>query len=455
MADDGLVAELKAALVAARAEWQPSSRLRIACNGAMLDDAAPLADAVNTGGRFIVVVGSAPPVTPQAPPADVLPAVPPPSLDELFSLASPAALGVLLKLASNVLGAPDEAKFRRVRRGNQMVAGKVLCHAKGEVWLAALGFEAAPASAGGVEAADEDIPLVTTISAAALRPVHAALTRAVDGARPSRVCVAKGWVVHGLCIELGDGSRCGAFLENDGSRMDLTDDAGLARRGGAWHEAEAGERLVAVRGRHSAMGYLCGEVHLVLSSGRTLPIVGENASVFGASFEYAVPPLDELADILFADGKCVGITLRSEALQRQAAATQSANPQGAKSPPPPPAELERPRVLHSVAQLHSWAAARATEAPRPRAPTAPTTALPKRPRALACHDCRGGYNPLADDEYLNCFRGWEAVDVFVYFGHHRVSMPPRVWVEARRPRGLAFEEPPRSLRGAFSRTPPH
>ena len=74
--------------------------------------------------------------------------------------------------------------------------------------------------------------------------------------------------MHGLVLEFCDGSRGGAFLENDGSRMDVTDDAGLLRRGGVWHDAAPGERLVGLRGRHSTMGYLCGSVTLLLSSGR-------------------------------------------------------------------------------------------------------------------------------------------------------------------------------------------
>ena len=49
---------------------------------------------------------------------------------------------------------------------------------------------------------------------------------------------------------------------------------------------------------------------------------------------------------------------------------------------------------------------------------------------------RGGYNQTADVDYLNCFRGWEAIDVFCYFGHNRVSMPPGVWVSACHQRGV-------------------
>ena len=128
----------------------------------------------------------------------------------------------------------------------------------------------------------------------------------------TRVCVGKGWVVHGLALEFGDGSRAGAFLENDGTRMDLKDDAGLTRREGVMREVPTGERVVAVRGHASTMGYLCGSLTLMLSSGKEIACIGENANVFGAAFEYVVPEGDELADITFADGNCTGVVLRSQ-----------------------------------------------------------------------------------------------------------------------------------------------
>ena len=75
------------------------------------------------------------------------------------------------------------------------------------------------------------------------------------------------WISAGfdwVCI----GSVFGDFLENDGRRMDLADDGGMARRGGVWRAAEPTERVVQVAGRASTMGYLCGSVTLLLSSGR-------------------------------------------------------------------------------------------------------------------------------------------------------------------------------------------
>ena len=43
---------------------------------------------------------------------------------------------------------------------------------------------------------------------------------------------------------------------------------------------------------------------------------------------------------------------------------------------------------------------------------------------------------MADETYLRAFRGWESIDVFVYFAHNRVSMPPPQWVAACHERGV-------------------
>ena len=63
-------------------------------------------------------------------------------------------------------------------------------------------------------------------------------------------------------------------------------------------------------------------------------------------------------------------------------------------------------------------------------------------RTLLCHDCRGGY--LESDRYPQgkditlstenpfpgyLFRHWQCIDTFVYFSHHRVTIPPAVWID--------------------------
>ncbi|GAQ78794.1 mannosyl-glycoprotein endo-beta-N-acetylglucosaminidase [Klebsormidium nitens] len=58
-----------------------------------------------------------------------------------------------------------------------------------------------------------------------------------------------------------------------------------------------------------------------------------------------------------------------------------------------------------------------------------------RPRLLVCHDLQGGYE---DDKLLqggsnsNAYRiwHWRLIDVFVYFSHHLVTIPPAGWTDA-------------------------
>jgi len=61
--------------------------------------------------------------------------------------------------------------------------------------------------------------------------------------------------------------------------------------------------------------------------------------------------------------------------------------------------------------------------------------LPRRPRLLVCHDMAGGYGadaPVQGCTDCDAFRllHWHAVDVFVYFSHHLVTLPPPGWVAA-------------------------
>jgi len=154
--------------------------------------------------------------------------------------------------------------------------------------------------------------LKSHISAADLHAVHGALVKALQSATLRRVAGGKGWVVHGLAIEFGDGTRRGTFLSNEGEPIDLNNDSGSLERGADILELQPGESIRAVRGRHSTMGYLCGEVALLLSSGRQISFVGDNASVFGGAFEFAAPPNEDIVDVRFGSGRCQGITLRSE-----------------------------------------------------------------------------------------------------------------------------------------------
>ena len=104
-----------------------------------------------------------------------------------------------------------------------------------------------------------------------------------------RVCVASGWVVHGLeVLEYSDGLRTGVFLENNGSPLPLWDNAALQRRGRVWHTVLPGEQLVSISSRPSKLKsspkYLCGEIFLRLSSGRTIESTGDYGRASGVHF---------------------------------------------------------------------------------------------------------------------------------------------------------------------------
>ncbi|XP_032994924.1 cytosolic endo-beta-N-acetylglucosaminidase isoform X1 [Lacerta agilis] len=65
----------------------------------------------------------------------------------------------------------------------------------------------------------------------------------------------------------------------------------------------------------------------------------------------------------------------------------------------------------------------------------------RRPRTLVCHDMKGGYledrfiqGALVDDPFV--FYHWRYIDIFVYFSHHNVTIPPVVWTNAAHRNGV-------------------
>lgn len=65
---------------------------------------------------------------------------------------------------------------------------------------------------------------------------------------------------------------------------------------------------------------------------------------------------------------------------------------------------------------------------------------------LVCHDMMGGY--LEEEALLSGvsdpsrFRIWhyDVIDVFVYFSHHLVTIPPKGWIHAAHKHGVKVSE---------------
>ena len=65
----------------------------------------------------------------------------------------------------------------------------------------------------------------------------------------------------------------------------------------------------------------------------------------------------------------------------------------------------------------------------------------ERPRLLVCHDLHGNYHAdalpqgSADADYYRLTQ-WSSIDVFVYFSHALVTIPPPGWINAAHTNGV-------------------
>nr|GME12668.1 cytosolic endo-beta-N-acetylglucosaminidase 1-like isoform X1 [Ipomoea batatas] len=74
-------------------------------------------------------------------------------------------------------------------------------------------------------------------------------------------------------------------------------------------------------------------------------------------------------------------------------------------------------------------------------PAASAGPLPERPRILVCHDLEGGY---LDDKWIQggsnpdayAIWHWYLMDVFVYFSHNLVTLPPPCWTNTAHKHGV-------------------
>jgi len=93
------------------------------------------------------------------------------------------------------------------------------------------------------------------------------------------------------------------------------------------------------------------------------------------------------------------------------------------------------RFLTSFSELLSWTPSVASDQERSKMLDKCSTDSVRKRRVLHCHDLKGGYCTAADEDYLERFDGWECLDMVCYFSHHRVSVPPAVWIREAHSRG--------------------
>uniref|UniRef100_A0A0E0PL26 mannosyl-glycoprotein endo-beta-N-acetylglucosaminidase n=1 Tax=Oryza rufipogon TaxID=4529 RepID=A0A0E0PL26_ORYRU len=133
-----------------------------------------------------------------------------------------------------------------------------------------------------------------------------------------------------------------------------------------------------------------------------------------------------------------------------AAAAGEEEEEGERRPWEPPFDASQPAppISYPITTLAALASrAYLSEAgnfhlPFNRASSSPRAApLPPRRRILACHDFRGGYRDDAapqggHDPGAYALWHWHLIDVFVYFSHYLVTLPPPCWVNAAHLHGV-------------------
>eukprot|EP00002_Diphylleia_rotans_P028042 TRINITY_DN5651_c0_g5_i1.p1 TRINITY_DN5651_c0_g5~~TRINITY_DN5651_c0_g5_i1.p1 ORF type:complete len:987 (-),score=194.36 TRINITY_DN5651_c0_g5_i1:169-3129(-) len=104
-----------------------------------------------------------------------------------------------------------------------------------------------------------------------------------------------------------------------------------------------------------------------------------------------------------------------------------------------PALIPKAAPLTSIQAIEGWTASDPINKP--------TIALQQRQqnhngiKVIHCHDMRGGYVDDDDPNGVNHaniynFKYWQFVDTFIYFSHHRLSIPPLSWIHAAHKNGV-------------------
>lgn len=125
------------------------------------------------------------------------------------------------------------------------------------------------------------------------------------------------------------------------------------------------------------------------------------------------------------------------------------------APSPPPFDPTQPAVpisypIKTLEELESRSYFESFHYPFNKASVALQSAssslpLPNRPRVIVCHDMVGGYG---DDRWVqggtnpNAYAIWHwyLMDVFIYFSHSLVTLPPPCWTNTAHRHGVKVHE---------------
>ncbi len=97
--------------------------------------------------------------------------------------------------------------------------------------------------------------------------------------------------------------------------------------------------------------------------------------------------------------------------------------------------------MDTIEQLLTWTPSASDPAPQ-HAPWQPKRSFenPSQPKLLVCHDMAGGYQQDAllqggtDPSFYRIWH-WDSIDIFVYFSHRMVTIPPPGWVHVAHTHG--------------------
>ncbi|WCJ19946.1 Cytosolic endo-beta-N-acetylglucosaminidase 1 [Euphorbia peplus] len=118
-------------------------------------------------------------------------------------------------------------------------------------------------------------------------------------------------------------------------------------------------------------------------------------------------------------------------------------------PPPPPFDPLQPAIpisypIKTLEELESRAYFESFHYPfnKSTVPLKSSSSSENRPRILVCHDFKGGYTD--DDKWIqggnneNAYAIWHwyLIDIFVYFAHYLVTLPPPSWTNAAHRHGV-------------------